>query len=325
MEGPNYWQRLQRKRLSRRTLLAAGATTAIGGAAALVVGCGGDDGNGTGTPRPARPPGSPGQPVPGGSVTIGRSLSALGIDPHVDLTGADVDTLLYSYLYSWVPGREEFVLNNLAEEFEQPDPEHLQFIFTLRQGVKSHPIEGNPAAGEEMTSEDCKQSFIRRGTSITAPDKRFPRKIAGSSDPARLPPALLTPDKYTFSFNMAEPFVPSIREMANFTWAIVPAKVLEEFTSLSQDAFGSGPFMLDEFKGNERIVLRRHPDYFLKPRPWLDTMTYIVITESSSLLAAFESGQHDVNGSILSKEQYEEFENNPDDYAVATPPSLFYP
>src|SRR3990172_9191402 len=267
MEGPNYWQRLQRKRLSRRTLLAAGATTAIGGAAALVVGCGGDDGNGTGTPRPARPPGSPGQPVPGGSVTIGRSLSALGIDPHVDLTGADVDTLLYSYLYSWVPGREEFVLNNLAEEFEQPDPEHLQFIFTLRKGVKAHPI--GPAAGEEMTSEDCKQSFIRRGTSITAPDKRFPRKIAGSSDPAVLAAALQTPDPLTFKFKMSEPFVPSIREMANPTWAMVPAKVLAKYLSLAQRAYGSGPFMLEEFKGSQRIVLKKHPEYFLTPRPWL--------------------------------------------------------
>jgi hypothetical protein len=57
---------------------------------------------------------------------------------------------------------------------------------------------------------------------------------------------------------MAEPFVPSIREMANPTWAIVPAKVLEEYRGrgLSQDAFGSGPFMLDEFRGTERIVLK---------------------------------------------------------------------
>ena len=324
MEGPNYWQRLQRKRLSRRTLLAAGATTAIGGAAALVVGCGGDDGNGNGTPRPTRPQGSPGQPVPGGSVTSGRSLSALGIDPHIDLTGADIDTLLYSYLYSWVPGREEFVLNNLAEEFEQPDPEHLQFIFTLRQGVKAHPIEGNPAAGEEMTSEDCKQSFIRRGTSITAPDKRFPHKIAGSSDPAMLPPALLTPDRYTFSFNMAEPFVPSIREMANFTWAIVPAKVIDEYTSLAQVAYGSGPFMLEEFRGNERIVLKRHPEYYLSPRPWLDGITYIVIQENSSLLAAFKNGQHDINGGILTKADFEEYSEN-EDYVTAKAPSLFYP
>ena len=54
----------------------------------------------------------------------------------------------------------------------------------MNQGVKVHPI--GPAAGEEMTSEDCKQSFIRRGVSLTAPDKRFPHKIAGSANPEDL-------------------------------------------------------------------------------------------------------------------------------------------
>ena len=327
MEQSNYWQRLARKRLTRRRLLAAGGVTALGASAAMFVGCdsgGNSNGNGPAL-KTAIPGSSPGTPIPGGDVTFGRLLNVLGIDPHVDLTGLDIDFLLYSYLYSWRSYDETFVLNNLAQDFEQPDPEHLEFIFTLNQGVKCHPI--GPAAGEEITSEDCKQSFIRRGTSLTAPDKRFPNKIAGvATDKTALTAALQTPDRYTFSFKMAEPFVPSIREMANPTWAIVPAKVLEEYRGrgLSQDAFGSGPFMLKEFRGNERIVLERHPDYFLKPRPWLDTITYIVITESSSLLAAFESRQHDVNGSILSKEQYEEFASD-DRFEVATAPSLFYP
>ena len=324
MEQPNYWQRLARQRMTRRRLLAAGGVTALGAGAAMIVGCGGGgDGNGVTlkTPDPANPT----APIPGGDVTFGRLLNVLGIDPHLDLTGLDIDFQLYSYLYSWRPYAEEIVLNNLASDFETPDPEHLEFIFTLNQGVKCHPI--GPAAGEEITSEDCKQSFIRRGTSLTAPDKRFPNYISGvPTDRTALTAALLTPDRYTFRFKMAQPFVPSIREMANPTWAIVPAKVLEEFKGrgLSQDAFGSGPFMLEEFQGNEKIVLRKHPEYFLQGRPYLDSITYIVITESSSLLAAFESGQHDVNGAILTKDQYDEFADD-ERFTVATAPSFFYP
>ena len=325
MEQPNYWQRLARKRLSRRRLLAAGGVTALGAGAAMVVGCGGGSGGSSVTLR-TPDPAHPNDPMPGGDVTFGRLLNVLGVDPHLDLTGLDIDYLLYSYLYSWRSYDEEIVLNNLASDFETPDPEHLEFIFTLNQGVKIHPI--GPAAGEEITSEDCKQSFIRRGTSLTAPDKRFPNFISGvPTDAAALTAALQTPDRYTFRFKMAQPFVPSIREMANPTWAIVPAKVLEEYKGrgLSQDAFGSGPFMLEEFRGAERIVLRKHPDYFLKPRPWLDTITYIVITESSSLLAAFKSRAHDVNGSILTNKQYLEFADDPEDYTVAKAPSFFYP
>jgi len=326
MEQPNYWQRLARKRLTRRRLLAAGGMTALGAGAAMVVGCSGGSTASSVARKTPVPGSSPGAPIPGGDVTYGRLLNVLGIDPHLDLTGLDIDFLLYSYLYSWRPYKETMVLNNLAEDFEQPDPEHLEFIFTLRKGVKCHPI--GPSAGEEITSEDVKQSFIRRGTSLTAPDKRFPNKISGKvADKDALAAALETPDKYTFRFKMSEPFVPAIREMANPTWAIVPAKVLEEYRGkgLSQDAFGSGPFMLEEFKGNERIVLRRHPEYFLSPRPWLDTITYIVITETTSLYSAFKSRKHDVNGAILTRDQFDELSKDTENFFTATAPTLFYP
>jgi len=321
MEEQNYWKRLSRKRFSRRAMLGTTATTALGGAAAFVVGCGGgDDDNGgpNGSNGPTRT--TPSSPTPGGTITQGRLLSVLGIDPHIDLTGLDIDLLLYPYLYNWAPGREEAVFNNFAEALELPSP--TEFIFTLRPGVKNSPI--GPAADQELTSEDVKQSFIRRGTSITAPDKRFAFKIAGGAGAELLAPALITPDPYTFSFNMSEPFVPGVREMANPTWAMVSKVVMERYLYLSQDAFGAGPFMLDEFRGNERVVMTRNPNYFIKDRPYLDGITYIVITESSSLLSAFTTGQHDVNGAILTRDQYEEFRDD-GDFSVATAPSLFYP
>ncbi len=309
MEQPNYWQRLARKRLTRRRLLAAGGATALGGAAALIVGCGSSGNNGSSS-APARSRGPVGSPVAGGNVTFGRLLNVGGIDPHIDLTGLDIDTLLYSYLYSWQPGAEQVVTNNLAMEFENPDP--LHFIFKLRPGVKIAP--NSPGAGEDMTAEDCIASFERRGTSLTAPDKRFPMRIVKKE----------APDPYTFNFELSRPFVPSVREMANPTWAMVPKKVLDQYQSLAQVAFGSGPFMLDTFRGSERIVLKKNPDYFLKPRPWLDSITHIVIQDGSSLRSAFDSGQHDVNGAVLSRQEAEDKSNDPN-FVVGKAPSLFYP
>jgi len=205
-----------------------------------------------------------------------------------------------------------------------PDPEHLEFIFTLNPGFMNSPGDF-PGANEEITSEDVRQSFNRRGTSITAPDKRFAFKIAGSTDPSMLLSALEAPDKYTFRFKMVDPFVPAVREMANPTWGIVPAKVIDEYgLGLSQQAHGGGPFMVEEFRGNERIVLRKNPNYYHKGYPYLDTITYIVITEGSSLLAAFESGAHDVNGSVLNKDEYDDKKDDPK-YAVARGNTLFYP
>ena len=322
MTESRYWKRFWRRRISRRTLLGAGAVTAVGAAGAAVVGCGGggnggggNGGTGTGTATGRQP--AIGDPVPGGTLTQGRLFNALGIDPHIDLTGLDIDALMYTYLYSWRPGTEEVVVNNFVEEMELPDP--LHFNFTLRRGVMTWPEIG-PAADEELTSTDVRESFIRRGTALTAPDKRYAQRFLPEKG-GRLD----TPDPYTFNITLTRPFAPALREMANATWAIIPAKVIDqEATNLSQRAFGSGPFMLEEFRGSERIVLTRHPNYFLNPRPWLDTLRWIIITEGSSLLAAFRSGQHDVNGAILTQRDAEDLEAS-DDFLINKFPSLFYP
>lgn len=325
MEELNYWQRLARRRVSRRALLGASATTALGGAAAMIAGCGGSSGGGENGGVTATPHPTAASPVTGGSITQGRPVTILGIDPHIDLTGLDIDTYLYPYLYGWRPNAEEAIFNNLAE-MEVPDPEHLVFIFNLRKGVKNSPWTDKHVrgAGAEITSDDCKASFIRRGTSISAPDKRFPRKIG--KDQAAMEAAIVTPDPYTFKFTMTEPFVPAIREMANPTWAILSRTVAEDTLGkgVSQVAYGAGPFMLDEFRGSERVVLKRNPNYFIPGRPYLDGTTTVIITDNSSLLTAFKQKQHDVCGAILTYQDYQEFLPNPD-YAVFTAPNLFYP
>ena len=338
MEDSNYWTRLNRRRISRRALLSAGATTALGAAAAAVVGCGGggngSNGGGGGDNGPAQTsaPQVYGPPVPGGTIIGGRLLNVLGIDPHIDLTGLDIDMRLYSYLYSWKPFDEKAIFNNYALGVEMPSPDQTEFIFSLRPGVKIQPQDDNPAKGEELTSTDVKESWVRRGTAITAPDKRFPLRISGTASPDAnaLRAALQTPDANTFSFKMSSPFVPAFREMSNPTWAIVPAKVIEKYGSsftyggLGQKAWGSGPYMLDEFRGTERIILQKHPEYFLSPRPWVDEIRYIIITEPQSLLAAFDSGQHDINGALMNKAQAEE-RMKKKDLIVVKAPTRFYP
>ncbi len=330
-ESSSYWTRWNRKRISRRALLSGSATAALGGAAALVVGCGGGDSGNGGSPNGSPALGTYDTPTPGGTITQGRLLNVLGIDPHIDLTGLDIDTRLYSYLYTWQSFNETAIFNNFAESVEMPSPDHNEFIFNLRKGVKIQSQDDNPAAGEELTSEDVKESFVRRGTAITAPDKRFPLRISNTTSPneAALRAALQTPDPYTFSFKMSTGFVPAFREMSNATWAIVPKKVIDQFGTfqqggLGQKAYGSGPYMLTEFRGTERIILKRHPEYFLNPKPWLDQINYIVITEPQSLLAAFDSGQHDVNGALMRRDQAEARQTNPN-FIVVAAPTRFYP
>jgi peptide/nickel transport system substrate-binding protein len=323
---------LTQGKLSRRTFLSAGVTAACGTGAALVVGCGG------GSPSATQAPNSFGtiaaSPRRGGQITIGRlrPLPVLGFDPHTDRSSDDITQLIYSRLYSWDPVNHEAIFNDLATAVEIPDPEHSQFIFSLRRGVRIHSHPDNPASGEELTSEDCKQSFIRCGTSITASDKRLTLLISGTNSPdgGALGAALQTPDPYTFSFRLSRPFAPALSQMAKPDWSILPVKVIEKFgksftrAGIGGLAFGSGPFMLAEFRGTERIVLTRHPEYFLSPRPWLDRIVFAVATNHDQLVSGLKSGRLDATGASIGKDNYVEMKED-SRFILSRFPTLFYP
>jgi ABC-type transport system substrate-binding protein len=264
------------------------------------VGCGGGRRR---TPQPTH--GDPAPQIPGGNVRIGRPIYVLGLDPHIDLTGLDIDQLLYSYLYSWDPVDEQTVFNNLAVTVEIPDPQQTEFIFKLRRGVMAYRQWENSEQPHEVVSEDVVESFVRRGTRITAPDKRFPLRISGAdtNDSAHargLRDGFQAPDPYTFSIRMKQPFVPALGEMANPTWAIAPAEIANPPGSdswgggpFARESWGSGPFMLTTFEGTERLILRRHPRYFLEPRPWLNEILYSIIEDHQALRDAFDSNAVD--------------------------------
>ena len=297
-------------KLSRRAFLSVGATAVGGTGAALVFGCEGGGPTATQGPSSSGVRGTGARP--GGEVTIGRLLPVLSFDPHLDDAAQDITELMYSRLYRWDETNQIAIFNDLATAVEIPDPDHTQFIFTLRPGVKIHSIPGNPASGGEITSEDCRQSFIRRATSISTPDKRLALAIAGttSPDPAAIGAALQTPDPHTFSFKLSRPFASALRQMAQLQWAIVPATVIDlyaqdtESAGLTNGAYGSGPFRLAHSVDNAEIPLVKHPDYFLNPRPWLERILFEVEPDREGLLSGLRAGHFDAVSPSIGWDEY---------------------
>lgn len=56
-------------------------------------------------------------------------------------------------------------------------------------------------------------------------------------------------------------------------------------------AVGTGPFMQKEFKRDASFTKVRFPDYWDKPKPYLDGLNHIFIPDATSAKIAFESGQ----------------------------------
>jgi peptide/nickel transport system substrate-binding protein len=63
---------------------------------------------------------------------------------------------------------------------------------------------------------------------------------------------------------------------------------------MRQHPIGTGPFKFVEFKPNESIKVMRNPDYWKPDRPYLDGIDYTIITNRSTAILAFDSGQVDM-------------------------------
>ena len=57
---------------------------------------------------------------------------------------------------------------------------------------------------------------------------------------------------------------------------------------------GTGPFKFKEWRKGEFVEYVKNPDYFVKGRPYLDGLKYIVIVERGTRIAALQAGQLDV-------------------------------
>src|SRR5207253_2416485 len=58
---------------------------------------------------------------------------------------------------------------------------------------------------------------------------------------------------------------------------------------------GTGPFKLKEWRKGEFVEYVRNPDYFIKGRPYLEGLKYVVIVERGTRTAALQSGAVDVS------------------------------
>jgi peptide/nickel transport system substrate-binding protein len=107
-------------------------------------------------------------------------------------------------------------------------------------------------------------------------------------------------DDYTFQFTLSEPFAPLLQFLTSSNLSIVSPTAVEEMG----DDFGrkpilSGPYLFEEWREGDRVVLRRNPDYAWAPEylhqdpagAFIETITYQSITEDASAVAAFEAGE----------------------------------
>src|SRR5688572_24722502 len=238
-------------RLSRRQLLQAGGLT-LG---TLALG------------RPAF-----GQtPKDGGTFISARTTEATGLDPQLvpAFSRSARSPMMYNQLVRFEPDMTP--VPELAESWEV-SKDGLVWTFKLRQGVKFHD-------GQELTSADVKFTF----------DRLF-EKSPGKSDfiaVDKVEPA----GKYAVKFVTKEPFAGLLAALGGFWGFIISEAGIKKHGDLNKAALGTGPFVLEDWKVEQQMTLKRHKDYFKKGVPYLDELALRIIPDEANIVAALRTGQ----------------------------------
>jgi len=211
-----------------------------------------------------------------------------GFDPHQTISFVTMVPL--SFVYSRLvkvkagpsvkPGTYP-IEPDLAESWTQPSD--TTYVFKLKKGVRWHPKP--PVNGRELTADDVKYTYNRFLT------------IAGNGNKPVLESIdkIDVLDKHTVKFTLKEPNAWFLDMLASTSTWIIAKECVEKFGDLkkAESAVGTGPWMLERWEPNVRILYVRNPNYFVPGLPYADSVDMIIDKDPSSRLATWLAGKTD--------------------------------
>jgi Bacterial extracellular solute-binding proteins, family 5 Middle len=163
----------------------------------------------------------------------------------------------------------------LSTGFEYTDPTHL--ILHLREGVTFQD-------GEKMDADAVKTSLMRH---LTAKGSMRAGEI-------NVIQAVEVVDPKKVQLVLKSPASQILAQLADRAGIIMSPKALAEGTNFGQHPVCVGPFAFAERVAQDRIVLKRDPNYWDAKNYHFDQVTYLPIPNSSIRLANLQAGSLDL-------------------------------
>ncbi len=176
----------------------------------------------------------------------------------------------------------ETLLPELAEKWSWQD-NYRNLVFFLRKDVRWHD-------GKPFTSRDVKFTFdmLRE-----APEAQAKLRINPRKDWYANIEAVEAADPHTVVFRLKRPQPSLLLMLASGYTPIYAAHVPP--ASYRTGCIGTGPFKVKEWRKGEYVDYVKNPDYFVKGRPYLDTLRYVVIENRGTRISAIQAGKLDVS------------------------------
>lgn len=238
---------------------------------------------------------------PGPAAAAGRTLLRLGarddfrtLDPAIgyDVQSWQGEAALFDGLVDY--DSETNVIPRIAEGWEA-SRDGLSYTFALRPGVRfSH--------GRQVEAADFQYTIQRvLDPKTNSPGAGFFLKIAGAREfregRAGWVAGIQPLGGRALRFVLAEPDPLFLHELALPFAYVVPREVAEAYRKdFFRHPVGTGPFVLQEWRSGERLVLARNPDYFRRGLLGVDRVEYQVGLSDQLAILKFESGGLDISG-----------------------------
>jgi len=256
--------------------LSLGVTMVIAAFIAMSVsGCGSSNTSGSSSTSSSTNSAAPG-PVYGGVVRNGISPPTT-LDPHFISSTPEIKIIHQIYDWLIVLDANNEPTPSLATEWKMA-PNGMTWTFTIRDDVKF-------SDGTPLTVDDIVYSFNRM---------RDPKIGAATATLYQGIETIDAPDAthVVFHLNRANPEF--VKDVADYHSAIISRSVKDPATEF----LGSGPFMVQQYRPEDRMVLVKNPSYWGKDEngktlPYLDGITFIFGAEPGPLVDGLLGGQLD--------------------------------
>ena len=291
MPAENYWPDRLRRRMGRRRVLGAGALSVAGLIGATVLACGGPKKSGQASTAGSQTRAQPATDTArqGGTLSDYWTINA-SLDPHkLSAGGQQIAGAAMSRVFQYKTSTDPFTVTDHALEqdlgISAESSDAVTWTVKLRSDARFQNIP--PVNGHAVEAEDVKATFTR----ALDPTTNYPNRGAlGMIDPNQIE----TPDKQTIVFKLKYPYAPFQGILASpvFSW-IFPHEALSGGYDPAKTLIGSGPFVLENAQPDVAYTYKRNPDWFEKPRPYLDGLRIAIIPAAAQQLAQFTAGNLD--------------------------------
>ncbi|HUY20265.1 MAG TPA: ABC transporter substrate-binding protein [Candidatus Binataceae bacterium] len=216
------------------------------------------------------------------------------LDPAAgyDTVSWEFEQMLFSTLVRY--GEADVKLHPEAALAWAVSPDATVFTFHLRHDVRF-------TSGRAVTSADFRYAIERvLNPRTSSKGMEYFRAIVGApafiAGRAAHVSGIETPDPWTIIFHLAAPDPIFVDKLAMPFASAVPREAVARWgEDFSRHPVGSGPFMLKQWIGGQRIVIVRNPDYFIRGLPKLDAVVDLLGVSAELEWLKFEAGEIDVS------------------------------